>query len=842
MDKGKKRMVKKGIWKRAAPGEKGTVFGKIRKAIKKRIYRRLFRHQTFQPEKSVFTEQDPDKDVFCKENSEKRDFLETDREFSEDKDIDFQSSDRNNPVNDNTVKRKSGRKQIRLRVGSTDKESRYVDTEKQIKKDFRRDPVSDQDIHKEKSQSENPINPKEENKEKHTAKQQKKYRLKREFDPVTGKETYRRYFDVRNVGKGVPVGDAKTVTAAGVDFMHRVNDEEDDNSATEAAGASIRTGSRFQDFLYESKSPKRRRRERRKIRKTVNYGKDSVEGENKSTEPFSSEKSDFRKSSNPFSKQESKETGQKDVRKAFRKRKIKRDYAKKLRKSRETAEKSARTLRETAKKTFAAAKRLTEIAATHAHVIVIAGAIGALIFILMTGISSCAAMFGGGIADVIAGSYQSLPAELDKADESMTLKEMELQEMVDRIETDYPGYDEYSYNLAAIGHNPFTLINFLSAKYVEFTAADVESEVQSLFDVMYDLDISEKEETRTRTVIKTRHKTDPDTGEELDETEEYEDEEEYQYYILEVILSAIPLETVINGELTGDVGELYQLYSETKGARQEFYTPLDLDWQSYIKSYYGYRKNPMTGARQFHRGVDISVPEGTNVYASQSGTVVTADFDDDYGIYIVIVDSNGYMTKYAHLESRYVSTGDKVRHGRLIGKTGSTGSITGSHLHIECLFNGEYYNPLFYFENGEGSLYDTDAPDIPAGSDVETLLNEAKKYLGYPYVWGGSNPTTSFDCSGFVCWVISNSGYADMPRTTAQGIYNRCTHISPGEARAGDLVFFTGTYKSGNPVSHVGIYCGDGVMIHAGDPIKYSRIDTSTYWQNHFYSYGRIPH
>ena len=78
-----------------------------------------------------------------------------------------------------------------------------------------------------------------------------------------------------------------------------------------------------------------------------------------------------------------------------------------------------------------------------------------------------------------------------------------------------------------------------------------------------------------------------------------------------------------------------------------------------------------------------------------------------------------------------------------------------------------------------------------------------------------------------------------MPRTTAQGIYNRCSHISPGEARAGDLIFFTGTYKSGNPVSHVGIYCGDGIMIHTGDPIKYSSINT-TYWQSHFYGYGRI--
>lgn len=571
----------------------------------------------------------------------------------------------------------------------------------------------------------------------------------------------------------------KKTTAAGIDFLHAANGEEDDNSGTEAAGAGIKTGSRIQDLI------------------------------------------------------------KKERRKAFRKKQIKRDYAKAYRKNRERAGRTAEIIREAAKKVTEAARKIMEAAASHAHVLIIAGLIFILLLMVMTAMSSCAAMFGGGIADVIAGSYQSLPAEIDKADTLMTLKEMELQETIDRIETDYPDYDEYSYNLAAIGHNPFTLVNFLSAKYVEFTASDVEEEIQSLFEEMYDLEITDKEETRTRIVTKTRKKVDPDTGEETDEDEEYEEEEEYTVKILEVTLTSTPLETVISPQLTGDTADLYNLYQETKGARQEFYTPLDLDWQSYIKSYYGYRKNPVTEDRQMHRGVDISVPEGTNVYASQSGTVVTAAYDEDYGIYIVIKDSGGYMTKYAHLESRSVNAGDRVRHGQIIGKTGSTGSVTGSHLHIECLYNGEYFNPLFYFENGEGSLYDEDLPDIPESGDVEALLNEAKRYLGYPYVWGGSNPTTSFDCSGFVCWVLTHSGFADMPRTTAQGIYNKCAHIDPGDARPGDIIFFTGTYKSGNPVSHVGIYCGNGIMIHAGDPIKYSSINTP-YWQSHFYGYGRI--
>ena len=118
-----------------------------------------------------------------------------------------------------------------------------------------------------------------------------------------------------------------------------------------------------------------------------------------------------------------------------------------------------------------------------------------------------------------------------------------------------------------------------------------------------------------------------------------------------------------------------------------------------------------------------------------------------------------------------------------------------------------------------------------------TLLTEAEKYLGYPYVWGGSNPSTSFDCSGFVSYVLTNSGLVNTGRLGAQGLYNVCTPVSSSDAKPGDLVFFVGTYDTPG-VSHVGIYVGDGVMLHCGDPIQYSSINTS-YWQSHFYAFGR---
>ena len=119
------------------------------------------------------------------------------------------------------------------------------------------------------------------------------------------------------------------------------------------------------------------------------------------------------------------------------------------------------------------------------------------------------------------------------------------------------------------------------------------------------------------------------------------------------------------------------------------------------------------------------------------------------------------------------------------------------------------------------------------------LIAEGEKYLGWPYVWGGSSPSTSFDCSGFVCWVYTASGVHNLPRTTAQGIYNQCARVSREDAKPGDLIFFTGTYDSSGPVSHIGIYVGDGMMLHCGSPIQYANINSS-YWQQHFYGFGRL--
>jgi murein DD-endopeptidase MepM/ murein hydrolase activator NlpD len=374
---------------------------------------------------------------------------------------------------------------------------------------------------------------------------------------------------------------------------------------------------------------------------------------------------------------------------------------------------------------------------------------------------------------------------------------------------------------------------------------------------MYSLSTEEVEETRTRTVVRYDYRfvldengftiLNPD-GSYMTELYAIEEEEEYTVRILKTTLVTIPLETVISTRMTEEQKELFSTYTQSKGGLQLFATPVDYYWYYYVGSYYGYRQNPSTGNGEFHRGVDIAVPTGTQVYAGHDGTVAEDSYDSYYGNYVVITDTKGYTTKYAHMDSLGVSTGQSITKGTVIGTSGNTGSSTGSHLHIECLYNGEYYNPLFYFAAGTQTLYGettggTGSSNVipPESYDDETvqiLMTEANRYLGMPYTFGGTAPE-SFDGSGFVCWVFSNSGVHDLRRTTAQGIYDQCTPVSATDAKAGDIIFFTGTYNAGRPVTHVGIYCGDGIMVHCGDPIQYTSINT-TYWQSHFYGFGRL--
>lgn len=151
------------------------------------------------------------------------------------------------------------------------------------------------------------------------------------------------------------------------------------------------------------------------------------------------------------------------------------------------------------------------------------------------------------------------------------------------------------------------------------------------------------------------------------------------------------------------------------------------------------------------------------------------------------------------------------------------------------LFSGSQYPNASTLK--EPTYYDI-PPEALEDEQFAAMMAEAEKYIGYPYVWGGSSPSTSFDCSGFVSWVINHSGW-NVGRLGAQGLYNICTPVSSSQVKPGDLVFFVGTYDTSG-VSHVGIYVGNSTMLHCGDPISYTNLNSS-YWQSHFYSYGRLP-
>lgn len=662
----------------------------------------------------------------------------------------------------------------------------------------------------------------------------REYTLQRVFDEKTGKGKYVVVpLDKEKPFKqeGIPKTTMRRMQNESRNFVHgKIAETEKENSAVEGAHKSEQKGEELFSFVKRQIKGKEQK-QRAKVAKL--------------------EKKQFKKEVNfQYQKflEENPQMQKKALQKRLQKQRIKREYIK-ARKKAASAKTAEQAFEKTKNGAVTVARKLQEFARKNAGLLVTVGIMALLLMMIMVSVSSCGAMFADTQSTILAASYLSKPKEIDAADLQFTRLELDLQKEIDRVETDNPGYDEYSYNLWAIGHNPFTLISYLSAVHTEFTASEVESEIQALFDEMYELTLTPDTETRTRTVTKTgtRTVTDPVTGEETEEEYEYEEEEEYEVSILRVTLTVIPLESLVSGKMDTEQAEIFAMYGETNGLLQEFASPLNLYWYYYVSSYYGYRKNEVTGNEEFHRGVDIAVPTGTTVYAAHDGMVTAAAYDSHYGNYVAI-EIDGYTTKYAHMDSLSVSAGQTVEKGAVIGTTGNTGSSTGSHLHIECLYNGEYYNPLFYFDVGEGTLYgetpgglpgNAIPPDAYDDASVQALMEEAAKYLGFPYVWGGSSPSTSFDCSGFVCWVFTNSGVHNLPRTTAQGIYDQCTPVSASDAKAGDIIFFTGTYNSAGAVSHVGIYCGNGTMIHCGDPISYASIN-SPYWQSHFYAFGRL--
>lgn len=391
----------------------------------------------------------------------------------------------------------------------------------------------------------------------------------------------------------------------------------------------------------------------------------------------------------------------------FQKRRLKREYAKAYRKAHKTGSRGAAVAKKAKEAVNNVGQAAVALVKHNKGVLIIIGGVALLFVLLFSSLSSCSVSMEGAMGAILGTSYTSEDPDILQVEDNYIDLEKQLERRMANIENEFPGYDEYQYDVDTIGHDPNELISYLTAKFNAFTPAQVQAELQALFDQQYTLTTREEVQIRYRTVTWTD-----------EDGNEHESEEAYEYYILHVTLRNRSLGTVAAQNLTEDEKERYAAILQLKGNKPYLF--------------------------------------GDNIYANPS--------------------------------------------------------------------EGEHY------EIPGEALSD---PSFAA------LIAEAEKYLGYPYVWGGSSPSTSFDCSGFVCWVYTHSGVHNLPRTTAQGIYNQCAIVPRSEAKPGDIIFFTGTYASAGAVSHVGIYVGDGTMIHCGSPIQYANINTS-YWQQHFYAFGRL--
>lgn len=277
-------------------------------------------------------------------------------------------------------------------------------------------------------------------------------------------------------------------------------------------------------------------------------------------------------------------------------------------------------------------------------------------------------------------------------------------------------------------------------------------------------------------------------------------------------------------------------------AAENYYVSLEQDLQNKInrteRDYPGYDAYKYNMAQIGHNPYEL-ISYLTAVYQDFKFNDIKQGLD-------TLFNSQYHLRVTATTEQRTDEDGNEKEY-RILNVTltneGMTNSLTDEQRELYNIYLVSKGNRDYLFAN---DIYanESDAPSYTIPGEALTdatfrrLITEAEKYLGFPYVWGGSNPSTSFDCSGFVCWVFSNSGVYPLSRTTAQGIYNQCVRVSPQDAKPGDIIFFKGTYNT-SEVSHVGIYVGNGMMIHAGNPIKYASVNTD-YWTQHFFAYGRL--
>ena len=482
------------------------------------------------------------------------------------------------------------------------------------------------------------------------------------------------------------------------------NADQDNNSGVEAAHftegsaeGAARAGSRFQYGRKLRQYKKLERLEKKADKDAV----DSIFAERM--------KSDPQAGSNFFSRWRQKQA-------------IKKEYAA-AKAGAAAAENTAAGTAKAAQGTVSITEKAFQFVQSHSHIIIGIAAVGLLVLVIAGSVSSCSVLINGGGNVVLGTSYTAEDEDLKGVETDYTKLEDKLRKQIDRIETDHPGYDEYRYNLAEIGHNPYELASLLTVEFENYTRSQVQARLQSIFEAQYELKLVEKVEIRTRKETRVGYSYNPITG--TGHTYTYQVTVQYEYKILNVTLLNRGVDYVArNSGLTDDQLQRYEVTLECRGNRDDLFA-----------------------------GIAFATPDGA----------------------------------------------------------GSSGEYQDYDIPGEALTDEKF----------------------------RKMITEAEKYLGYPYVWGGSSPSTSFDCSGFVSWVINHCGNGwNVGRQTANGLMGKCDIIPKSEAKPGDLIFFQKTYNTSG-ASHVGIYVGNGMMIHCGNPISYASIETS-YWRQHYYCMGRI--
>ena len=482
------------------------------------------------------------------------------------------------------------------------------------------------------------------------------------------------------------------------------NADQDNNSGVEAAHftegsaeGAARAGSRFQYGRKLRQYKKLERLEKKADKDAV----DSIFAERM--------KSDPQAGSNLFSRWRQKQA-------------IKKEYAA-AKAGAAAAENTAAGTAKAAQGTANMTEKAFQFVQSHSHIIIGIAAVGLLVLVIAGSVSSCSVLINGGGNVVLGTSYTAEDEDLKGAETDYTKLEDKLRKQIDRIKTDHPGYDEYRYNLAEIGHNPYELASLLTVEFENYTRSQVQARLQSIFEAQYELKLEEKVEIRTRKETRVGYRYNPITG--TGHTYTYQVTVQYEYKILNVTLLNRGVDYVArNSGLTDDQLQRYEVTLECRGNRDDLFA-----------------------------GIAFATPDGA----------------------------------------------------------GSSGEYQDYDIPGEALTDEKF----------------------------RKMITEAEKYLGYPYVWGGSSPSTSFDCSGFVSWVINHCGNGwNVGRQTANGLMGKCDIIPKSEAKPGDLIFFQKTYNTSG-ASHVGIYVGNGMMIHCGNPISYASTETN-YWRQHYYCMGRI--